>query len=151
MCFSIPTLRKEFGDINLRHTRYIMEHKVIDAFYKNLCTHVENDKNPCNLSILPCNEPMFKDQYKAYLNKDKLDSQHPSGSVYEVTPARCSDSLLLLVKLRNILNKKMTESGSHDSNVYIYTKAALSEGSCVRKYRAKFCTILSCKVVPIRR
>jgi hypothetical protein len=131
--FSIKDLRDGFEHLNVGHTRFIMEHKVIAAFYENLCNHVKDNNLACNKTLLPCDEVMHVTRYKEVLNGKEMLPQHPSKPVIEVTDAIFCTHLRMLLALQNIIQKMMTQSGNHASDVFKFTPAALSEGTSVQK------------------
>jgi hypothetical protein len=92
---------------------------------------VNDDTLECHSVILPYEKQFLSALYRGYLdpsNHEVLGLQHPMHPVSPFTPKNAPAFLMQLVRLRNIMIKNLTKSGTHTTDAHTYTGVALKQG-----------------------
>jgi hypothetical protein len=83
----------------------------------------QSSEYQCHSLILPYEKPMLQSIYNGYLdpsNPEVLGNQHPKCPVAPILQKHAPAFLMHLVKLRNIMVKHLTKSGTHTTDAFEY-------------------------------
>jgi hypothetical protein len=130
LIFGCTDRSNDFGQLNKDRDRSVLELKKIEQFYIGLCNDVKNEGLKCHSLLLPYDNELLRDVYKGHLNpKDHLvlGDQHPKHPVTPITPKNAPAFLMQLVRMRNIMVKHLTKSGTHTTDAYDFTGLALKQ------------------------
>jgi hypothetical protein len=125
--FGVEAFRDRFSMFNKKLKRPDFEGRFIDTFYSDLREAINNNSSETNDELLPCPEASFQEQYESYLSIQSLGLQHPS---YPVIPIDARNNVLipecisLLLRMRVVMIKNLTKSGTHDTDAFLFTMAA---------------------------
>jgi hypothetical protein len=109
--------------LNKDRNQSVMELKKVETFYLNLCNDTNDETLQCHSLILPYEKPMLQSIYNGYLdpsNPEVLGNQHPKCPVAPILQKHAPAFLMHLVKLRNIMVKHLTKSGTHTTDAFKY-------------------------------
>lgn len=128
LVFGCPERSNEFGSLNKDRSRTVIETRKTETFYKELCDDINDENLECHASLLPYENPMFSNLYDGYLSLDNLQMQHPKHPVSALPVNNAKAFIEQVIRLRNIMVKNMTKSGSHDADAFNFVQPALRLG-----------------------